>query len=290
MAASVRIEDEAFGEPRIELLGELAGYNRYEALGRLAHLWRMCTHRQQHIVSETVVTACLGPRGVEALIGAELGERAGDGIRVRGTAGRIEWLQELRERAAAGGRSRAARRLADAKQTASESQADASPGVADARNSLADASQKPAAFVPPLCPPSPSPSPSGIRERERPARSTGIARRVRKAHIESFNELRPDGVPEMQDHLGSDGESLIAALVVSLMAEFKGDTSKVEDTLMYALSVRSHEARESQSVEYFGDAMWRADNFGRARTRKIGDKRERASSQGNPPARKFRVL
>ena len=103
MAASVRIEDEAFVDTRIELLGSIAGYNRFEALGRLAHLWRLCTHRSTYCVSETQVASCLGLKGVEALLQSELGERLTDGIRVKGTSGRIEWLQKKREAGSKGG-------------------------------------------------------------------------------------------------------------------------------------------------------------------------------------------
>lgn len=103
MAANVRIEDEAFGDPRIEALGTIAGYNRYEALGRLAHLWRVCTQREAYILSDVQISGCLGAKGPEALIGAELGERVEGGIRIKGTEGRIEWLQKLRASAKAGG-------------------------------------------------------------------------------------------------------------------------------------------------------------------------------------------
>src|SRR5687767_12450297 len=94
----------AFADARIELLGDVAGYNRFEALGRLAHLWRVCTQRKAYVVSTSLVIATLGPKGVEALLESELGERADEGrIRVRGTEGRIEWLEAKKRAAAAGG-------------------------------------------------------------------------------------------------------------------------------------------------------------------------------------------
>lgn len=107
MAVSVRIEDEAFSDARIAALGELAGYNAYEALGRMSHLWRLCTQRRLYVVSEVMVRACLGSNGVEAIVGAELGERTEAGIRICGTQGRIEWLDEARNTAKAGGQARA---------------------------------------------------------------------------------------------------------------------------------------------------------------------------------------
>lgn len=108
MAAAVRIESCALSDPRIELLGQLAGYNRFEALGRLVHLWSVCTDRQSEVLSDVLVVACLGPAGVAAIVGSGLGEVVTAGIRVKGTAGRISWLTDLRARASAGGKARLA--------------------------------------------------------------------------------------------------------------------------------------------------------------------------------------
>jgi len=109
MAASVRIEAGAFGDPRFELLGQLCGYNRHEALGRMANLWSLCTDRQEKIVDRVLVAACLGAAGPEAIVQAGLGDAQPDGrIRVRGTEERINWLGKKREAAQRGGQARAA--------------------------------------------------------------------------------------------------------------------------------------------------------------------------------------
>lgn len=109
MSAPVRIEAAAFADFRFEMLGELAGYDRYSALGRMAHLWSTCTDRETDVLSEGLVRACLGPRGVDAIVAAELGERVEGGIRVKGAGPeRIGWLGDHRARSVAGGRARAA--------------------------------------------------------------------------------------------------------------------------------------------------------------------------------------
>jgi hypothetical protein len=105
VAVSVRIEDEAFADPRLDVLAALGGYSRYEAMGRMAHLWRACTQRESYILSETIVGAIVG--STDILVEAELGERVDGGVRVRGTAGRIEWLGEKRATARAAGAARA---------------------------------------------------------------------------------------------------------------------------------------------------------------------------------------
>lgn len=118
--AAVRIEEEAFSDPRLELLGSIAGYNRFEALGRMANLWRVCTNRCSYVLSEANVVACLGSKGVDAIIQADLGEREADGIRIKGTRGRIEWLRSKREAGRKGGEANRSKGEAEPKQTEAE--------------------------------------------------------------------------------------------------------------------------------------------------------------------------
>ncbi len=80
MAAPVRIEAGAFSDQRYELLGQLAGYSRFEALGRMAHLWSVCTELGCAVVSESRIKACLGLAGADAIVEAELGERTEGGV------------------------------------------------------------------------------------------------------------------------------------------------------------------------------------------------------------------
>jgi hypothetical protein len=120
MAASVRIDDVAFVDPRIELLGSIAGYNRFEALGRLAHLWRSCTDRETDVMTEGFVKGTLGQKGVEALVESGLGEHvAGGQVRVRGCKGRIEWLAAVRQGSRRGGEARRQRSASASKPTGS---------------------------------------------------------------------------------------------------------------------------------------------------------------------------
>lgn len=141
MGAPVRLEDAAFGDARIETLGQIAGYNRYEALGRMAHLWRWCTDRATYVVSEAVVRGCLGPQGVEALLESELGERVEGGIRVRGTVGRVEWLDVKRKASAAGGEATKALKLS--KSAESKPRWSHKPATAKPQASHAEATTKP---------------------------------------------------------------------------------------------------------------------------------------------------
>lgn len=102
---SVRIEDDAFGDLRYETLAQVAGLaDADHARGKMARLWRQCTAERIYHLSETEVCAVLGSRGVDALIESRLGEQTDRGIRIRGTRGRIEWLEKLRKNGKKGGR------------------------------------------------------------------------------------------------------------------------------------------------------------------------------------------
>jgi hypothetical protein len=122
MAASVRIEDEAFSDVRYGVLATLCLLaDADHARGKMAVLWRQCTARNTYVLSESIVCAVLGENGASALVESGLGERVDDGIRIRGTRGRIEWLRKLKKNAQKGGRAKAAKRQEVGKQKAAKS-------------------------------------------------------------------------------------------------------------------------------------------------------------------------
>lgn len=100
MAVSVRIEDEAFGDLRFRRLGVLLGSNEFDALGRMAWLWRQATQQATYILSEDEVALIVDPNLV---VQSKLGERVDGGIRIKGAKGRIEWLHKLRSNSKLGG-------------------------------------------------------------------------------------------------------------------------------------------------------------------------------------------
>lgn len=103
MAASVTLVGEAFADARYELLGAFGGFSKYEALGRMAWLWRYCTQHSTYIVPAEVVAIYFAePNWV---VRAGLAEETNKGFRIRGTRGRIEWLAQRRKSAKKGGAS-----------------------------------------------------------------------------------------------------------------------------------------------------------------------------------------
>lgn len=112
--ARVNIEDDAFGDGRYDRLAHECGLaDADHARGKMARLWRQCTTEKRHVLDDRDVILVLGDRGPDALIASRLGERTEGGIRIRGTRGRIEWLEKLRKNGRKGGRPRKATRKPD---------------------------------------------------------------------------------------------------------------------------------------------------------------------------------
>jgi hypothetical protein len=121
----VNIEGVAFGDGRFKALGRILGTTEYDALGRMAHVWRYCTDKQTAILAPHEVNVLTDATDLAAaIVRANLAEELEDGtIRIRGAGGRIEWMGRLRENAKKGGAAtasqKAARRQPSAKQDSS---------------------------------------------------------------------------------------------------------------------------------------------------------------------------
>ncbi len=147
MAASVRIDSDAFGDLRFRRLGRLIGSDEYGALGRMAWLWRECTARQTHVLDEATVAEVVDPKHV---VEAGLGEQVDGGIRIRGTNGRIEWLGKLRDARSAGGRARAANAARSGGQFASSPASSPAEHQLPAGTQLVESWQEPTSSTPGL--------------------------------------------------------------------------------------------------------------------------------------------
>ena len=109
---AVRVEDEAFSDIRYDVLAsacQLADADH--ARGKMLNLWRQCTAQHRHVLPRSMIVAVLGLNGPVGIVEAGLGEEHPEGIRIRGTEGRIEWLAKLRDNASKGGAAKAAKRL-----------------------------------------------------------------------------------------------------------------------------------------------------------------------------------
>lgn len=100
---SVRIDKPS--DPRFKLLGLLLGTDHFGAKGRMVDIWSYCTEKHAYILKESMINAIAeNAQFAEFMVEADLGEKVEGGIRVKGTAGRIEWLAKKRENGKKGGR------------------------------------------------------------------------------------------------------------------------------------------------------------------------------------------
>lgn len=120
-APYLAIKTDVRKDDRFEVLGDIAGYNKYEAFGRMCHLWAWCRDRKladapegadSYVVPEDVVIRFLGERGVKAILAADvdtfaLGQRHPMGILLRGTSETVAALRQRIGAASAGGMARA---------------------------------------------------------------------------------------------------------------------------------------------------------------------------------------
>jgi hypothetical protein len=169
-APCVDLRTDHVKDERFAVLGDIAGYNRYEAVGRLVALWSWCVDRglkdapaedDGYVVSEHVVCRFLGPEGVRALLGGgvddfALGAVRADGrIYLRGTSEYVAVRRRLARAAQAGGVARAA----DSHNRGRESGRFVSRQTTH-QPSASHKGQLPPAVHQPEPAPSPSPSPS----------------------------------------------------------------------------------------------------------------------------------
>lgn len=110
MGAAVRLEASVWTDPRFDRLARALKCHRDVAVCRMARLWSFCTERGVYVVDPmdaAVFLECDDDFVIIALCDkANLGVAGPEGIRVRGTKGRTEWLGKLRMAASAGGASR----------------------------------------------------------------------------------------------------------------------------------------------------------------------------------------
>lgn len=99
MTVAVRVKKKALVDDRdkVQILADAAGYNAYEALGRLVHLWDKCISTRSDVLSEQQVEAFLGRGNAAALVISGLAQRVSDGVRICGALEEIGARNRLTE-------------------------------------------------------------------------------------------------------------------------------------------------------------------------------------------------
>lgn len=109
MTAPVRIDASAWGDLRFATLARLCGFaDADHALIKCSKIWSWQTEhytdaQPTYVVEVELVESALGPGGAGHLVRARLAEEGPDGLRIRGSRGRIEWLFKARRASKQGG-------------------------------------------------------------------------------------------------------------------------------------------------------------------------------------------
>lgn len=109
MTAPVRIDAAAWGDLRFATLARLCGFADAEhALIKCAKIWAWQTEHYTdelptYVVDPDIVESALGPGGAGHMVRARLADSGPDGLRIRGSEGRIEWLSKKRRASKCGG-------------------------------------------------------------------------------------------------------------------------------------------------------------------------------------------
>lgn len=262
--ASVRIEGEAFNDRRYNRLAERAGLaDADHARGKMAALWLQCTIERRYILPVRDVEEVLGAHGVDALEYADLGERVDDGVRIRGTRGRIEWLEKLRKNGKygkLGGRPKKATRVTGNETTRV-------PKNAVSKTPLAPA---------PALAPSPSGIPDSLHAREswHPKRDE-----LRNRGWKRLNEMRKQvGGDSAKDlHPFDPGQGELA----ERLAECGED--RAASDLDHVLSMLLEEAQAKKSVEHLTGASFQPKPWRRLLGMQPGDARRAVKAAGGRP-------
>lgn len=132
----VNVDTYALRDTRFARLGKLLGENRHAALGRMVGVWAECLERGTSDLTEEEVDIAADRDGFTALAMAadlvgECETRAGQPRRVyiRGAAGRIEWLDELRKRSREGAKRRTEQAIKARVQRRSETDSESNGAV-----------------------------------------------------------------------------------------------------------------------------------------------------------------
>lgn len=188
--ASVRLENDAWTDPRYDHLAQLVGLDDGDfARVRCMRVWSYCTDRNESVLSEAVVDVLGKHKGfARAMIEAQLAEETKRGIRIKGSKGRIEWLASKRNNASKGGKAKASKRLASARESLEQKASTSSDSVAELPTKRLPSDSGSCSV---------SGSVSDSEKRETGAKAPGEARAARstKPRVTTWRRFPPDYEP-----------------------------------------------------------------------------------------------
>lgn len=279
-APCVDVRTDVFKDERFAALAQVAGYSRFEAVGRMIALWSWCIDRglrdapddeDGYVVSEGVVRQFLGPSGALGLLAEDceelaLGQRR-DGGRyyLKGTSEYVSQRRALLKTRVAGGCARAASARASNGQFVIEPTVIQQDGQQET-SSGQPVSQQPASSEPAAA----SDLPSSYRYIQRRHPKCGaVSRAVWNYAAVTHGQIRLDGIdkqaptwPAMPDS-NSVGWQLLLDRVEALLTS--QPANEAEQVGRHRIDVAAATARKTSSLRWFSAVvMFKAENWERA--------------------------
>lgn len=274
MTAPVRIDASAWGDLRFATLARLCGFADAEhALIKCAKIWswqteHYCDDEPTYVVEIDLVESALGPGGADHLVRARLAEAGPDGLRIRGSRGRIEWLWKTRTASKRGGD---ATRRKHADKTGPRGQPAAMP----------EAGPVPRQETGPLIPDPDLGSLKSLPPRGEGLSSFEIAGEmwaaVSAARIEIAAELKLANVIPLPARFGMPSEPRGCR---ELRDRVREEGEHAEDACGHILANLIAQAREDRDVEWLSEKAFTAGGWQTARNW-IAGQRKRAQPRGS---------
>lgn len=271
MTAPVRIDAAAWGDLRFATLARLCGFADAEhALIKCAKIWSWQTEHYTpecptYVVEVDLVESALGAGGAAHLVRARLAEEGPDGLRIRGSKDRIEWLWKARNASNKGGE-------ATRRKHANKGR----PGGQPAAPAMARPTDGPE--VGPL---TLSPDPSGSQNPLAPraieptaystARDTWAA--VSAARVQLAAELRIANVIALPDRFGVPSEPRGCR---DLRERVREEGDEAAEVCRHIVENLVAQAREEKSVEWLSEKAFTAGGWQTARNWVPGQQQQRS--------------
>jgi hypothetical protein len=296
--ARMSIDDKLLRDPRAIRLGRAFGWRRQEAVGRLMDVFALTYDRESDVLPAADIDIAAEQDGfTDRMIEVDLAEHVRGGVRIKGAAERIAYLQGRHEAGRLGGLKSAETRRKKAQQkskhTFDSDEARRNPPdpvpdpVPDDPPDLPDTDLSPArvpaavsdpAVAVPASRPAPVPIQGDPALVQRQALRTELWRELAAARAAVGAELRVEHRP-LAAH--DPGERVLSLLIAGAP-----DLEGIAADVRHAIAIATAEARRDQSLQWLTGVIFDERNFRRLTAVTLEEaRRPRPAKPGAPAAR-----
>lgn len=291
--ARMSIDDKLLRDPRAIRLGRAFGWRRQEAVGRLMDVFSLAYDRERDVIAAADIDIAAEQEGfADCMIEVDLAEEVRGGVRIKGAAERIAYLQGRHEAGRLGGLKSAETRRKKAQQK-SKHTFDFHEAPGNPPDPVPDPPPDP---VPDGVPDLPDPDPPLPRagatpDPEPPAAAAapprGLERRqVLRAQIwASLVAARARvaaelGVPARPLMAQDPGEISLA----TLLATAGDQLEETATTALHVVAIAEAEARRDRSLQWLTGVIFEPRNFRRLAAMSLEDARRARPTKPGAPA------